>query len=374
MLFNQIIGAQDLKNALVSSVSNNHVSHSQLFYGQEGCAQLAMAWAYATYLNCEQRQPTDSCGNCASCHKMKKLIHPDVHWIFPAIKPKKGEEEKKVANYMQLWRDTLIKNPYFSNYFWQNSLGGTKMQQGIIPVDEARKILEKISLKPYEGEFKIVIIWLPETMNNEAANAILKVLEEPPAKTVFLMVSNQPNSLLPTILSRAVHVYVPLATDSEMMQVLQQKMGLNHTQAHVRTILSSGSIGKATEIDTQENNITFENATHFLRSSYGFIVNDLVNFSDEFDKQGKQEQVNFLHYILSIFRDLILWQNNGKVLIKRPSPELVFIEKFSAAVNESNLETVIENTEKAIYHIERNGKPKMIIMDLAIDYRKLLKK
>ncbi len=374
MLFSQIAGTQDLKNALISSVINNHVSHSQLFYGQEGCAQLAMAWAYATYLNCEQRQPADSCGSCASCHKMKKLIHPDIHWIFPSLKPKKGEEEKKVANYMQLWRDTLIQNPYFSNYFWQNSLGGTKMQQGIIPVDEARKILEKISLKSYEGEFKIVIIWLPETMNNEAANAILKVLEEPPAKTVFLMVSNQPNALLPTILSRAVHVYVPLATDTEMIEVLNQKMGLDLSQAQQLTVLSGGSIGKATEIDPKENENIFENATHFLRNSYGFLVNELVSFAENFDSLGKQEQINFFHYILTIFRDLLLWQNKGQVLIKRPSQELVFIEKFSAAVNEDNLEKVIEKTEKAIYHIERNGKPKMIIMDLAIEYRKLLKK
>lgn len=374
MLFSQISGTSKLKEALVASVKNQHVSHSQLFYGQEGCAQLAFAWAYATFLNCENRQQNDACGICASCHKMKKLIHPDVHWIFPSSPPKKGEEEKKTADFHQLWRNTLIQNPYFSNYFWQNSLGLSKMGQGIIPVAEARKILEKVSLKPFEGEFKIVIIWQPETMNVEAANAILKVLEEPPAKTIFLMVSNQPNKLLPTILSRAVHIYVPLAEDDEMVDTLQNKMGLSVTQAKELTVLAEGSLGKAAEIDPQDNQAQFEMATQFLRDSYVFKINELVLFSEDFDKENKQFQIQFLQYILRIFRDLVLWQNGGQVLIKRLEVENQFLEKFAMAVNASNIETAIKETEKAIYHIERNGKPKMIIMDLAISYRKLLKK
>jgi DNA polymerase III subunit delta' len=185
VLFNQIIGHQDTKQALIRAVQRNHIAHAQLFDGKAGSAALGLALAFATYINCENPTATDACDECASCHKMKKLVHPDFHLIFPL--PKAGENLDALT---PQWREFVLEHPYRTLQDWLAFLKVTGNSQGIIPIKEAHQIVGKISLKAFEGEYKILLIWCPELMNIESANALLKILEEPPQKTIFLLVTN----------------------------------------------------------------------------------------------------------------------------------------------------------------------------------------
>ena len=191
MLFKDIPGLDTLKSTLIRSVEANHVAHAQLFHGGVGSANLALAWAYSTYINCEDKQPTDACGQCASCAKMAKMIHPDIHHIFPTPSAK-----ETILELLPTWRKFLIESPYRSLTDWLDFTGITGNKQGIIPIKEGHNIIQKISLKAFEAEYKILIIWQPELMNIESANSLLKLLEEPPAKTLFILVCNDTNKLL----------------------------------------------------------------------------------------------------------------------------------------------------------------------------------
>jgi DNA polymerase III subunit delta' len=379
--FKEIPGLHDIKLALIQSVKRNHVSHSQLFYGTEGGAQLALALAYATYINCESKSDADSCGTCAACHKMNRLIHPDFHLIFPTTKAAKvkasGDDDKKsnsIDGFLPLWRTFLQENPYRTLVDWHEHIGAEKNQQAIIPVEEARKIIQKVSLKAYEAEYKILLIWLPELMNVMASNAILKVLEEPPAKTLFLMVSNDANKLLQTILSRTIMINVPLFEDTDIVQFLEDKNMADISRSKQIAYLAEGNLARAFEIVDHQDHDLHENFAGWMRQCFKPDIIGLVKLADQFDLMTKTSQKQLLEYGTSLFRDIFLWINGGEKLVRLEGDELVFVERFAKVINPENIEFITGEMSETLYNLERNARAKILFLDLSLRIARTIKK
>ncbi|MFN7013856.1 MAG: ATP-binding protein [Bacteroidia bacterium] len=247
MLFSEIPGHIEEKQRLIRSVKDNRVSHAQLFLGPVGSGNLALALAYAQYIACENKQAEDSCGECLSCKKYAKLIHPDLHFVFPI---NKIEDDKKAITsdkFLETWRSTVLDNPYIDINKWNIALG-IEQKLTIINVEEADAILKKLSLKSFEGGYKILIMWMPERMNIASANKLLKIIEEPPDKTLFLLVANNHEDLLPTIISRLQLIKIYPFKDEDIIETLKKQFNISDEQAKRIAFLSEGSLLSALEL------------------------------------------------------------------------------------------------------------------------------
>ncbi|MCU0340544.1 MAG: DNA polymerase III subunit delta [Spirosomaceae bacterium] len=371
MLFKDIIGHDETKQALIRAVENNHVAHAQLFDGPVGGAGLALAWAYAAFVNCEDRQPTDACGRCASCIKTRKLVHPDLHHVFPLPRsPKDGED--LMGELTPLWRSFLEESPYQTLPNWLTHINATGNQQGIIPIKESRSIINKLSLKAFEGAFKIMLLWQPELLNIAAANALLKVLEEPPDKTLFLLVSNQSDKLLTTIISRTQRVAVRGFTDDEVMQYLHQK-GVEERRAKQIAYLAEGNLAEARRLVDETDDNRHEWFANWMRKCYARDFATLVKLADEFDALGKERQKSIFEYSLNIFRDLFLWQNGVNDLLRLEAEELTFVQNFGKATRPEAIEFLVQEITEGYYHLERNARAKILFLDVSISAARVLR-
>jgi DNA polymerase III subunit delta' len=379
MRFQDIPGLGSIKNTLIHSVETNHVAHAQLFHGGVGSANLALAWAYATYINCEDRSAVsadtssglsgDACGRCASCVKMAKMVHPDIHHIFPTPSAK-----ETILELLPTWRKFLLASPYRSMTDWLEFTGVTGNKQGIIPIKEAHNIIEKISLKAFEAEYKILIIWQPELMNIESANSLLKLLEEPPAKTLFILVCNDTNRLLTTILSRTQRIVIPAFTDEETIGYLTEKEGVTYDRAKQVAYLSEGNLSKASELVNYEGESKHQWFATWMRSAYKPDFTALVKMADEFDAFPKEYQKGMMEYGLNIFRDLLLWKNGAEALVRLEGEELTFVQNFSKAVKAEAIELIVNELSQTHYYLERNGRAKILHLDLSLTIARLFKK
>ncbi|TAH16792.1 MAG: DNA polymerase III subunit delta [Runella slithyformis] len=364
MLFQDIIGHEDTKRALIRSVQNNHVAHAQLFDGPAGGAGLALALAFATFVNCEDPQPHDACGRCASCIKMKKLAHPDIHHIFPLPRaPKDGEE--LLAELTPQWRTFIAESPYQTLPNWLAHINATNNQQGIIPIKESRNIIKKLSLKAYEGEYKIMLLWQPELLNGQSANALLKILEEPPAKTLFLLITSQSDKLLTTIISRAQRVAVRGFSDAEVADYLQQK-GIDPKRAQQIAYLSEGNMATARHLASEVDDNRFEWFANWMRTAYRRDYVQLVKLADDFDAFTKEKQKGLFDYGLNLFRDMFLWQNGAAALLRIQNEELTFVQRFGDTVAPAAIALLVEEITQAYYHLERNARAKILFLDLSL--------
>jgi DNA polymerase III subunit delta' len=369
--FSEIIGHQELKNTLVQAVAHNHVAHAQLFVGPDGCANLALALAFAAYLNCEDRQSNDSCGRCASCIKTSKLAHPDVHHIFPVASTKKIKENIADA-FMPLWREFVAENPYKALPDWLEFIGADN-KQGNISANEARNVIAKISLKAYEAEYKILLLWQPEMLNVYSANALLKVLEEPPPKTIFLLVCNDSNQLLSTIISRTQRVNIPAFTDDEIIEFLTERKNLSATDAQRAAYLAEGDLNKAISLAFNDKDNKHAWFADWMRKAYKPELAALVALADEFDGKSKEFQKGMFDYGLVLFRDLFLFQNGSEQLVRLLGEELTFVQNFSKAVKPHVIEKVVNELSDAHYHLERNARAKIVFLDLSLTIARLFK-
>ena len=364
LLFRDIIGHDETKRALLRSVQTNHVAHAQLFDGPMGGAGVALAWAFATYVNCEDRQPEDSCGRCPSCVKMRKLVHPDVYHIFPLPRtPKDGED--LLAELTPKWRSFLEAQPYRTLSEWLAYINATGNQQGIIPIRESRGIINKLSLKAFEGEYKIMLFWQPELLNIAAANALLKILEEPPEKTLFLLVSSQSDKLLTTIISRTQRVAVRAFDDDEVTQFLTQK-GVDERRARQIAYLCEGNLSEAVRLTHETEDDRHAWFANWMRKCYSRDFAALVKLADEFDGLGKEKQKGIFDYTLNLFRDLFLWQNGVEDLLRLQDEELSFVQKFGKAVVPASIELLIQEITDGYYHLERNARAKVLFLDISL--------
>ncbi|QCR24730.1 DNA polymerase III subunit delta [Pontibacter sp. SGAir0037] len=365
MFFSQITGHQETKQLLLKSVQHNHVAHAQLFLGQEGSANLALALAYATYINCENKQPDDSCGACNSCVKMNKLVHPDFNFVMPVTSTKSVTKDVLSQKFLNEWREFVLANPYQGLNEWMQHIGAEN-KQGMISKEESRQLVKLVSLKAFEGDYKIVVIWLPELMHSAAANALLKLLEEPPAKTLFLLVSQSAEKLLATITSRTQIVQVRAFTEQEVIAYLQESYKLDEAAAYQVAQLAEGSLNAAVKLTSEVSSDYFTFFTDWMRHCYSYKFADVVDMSEKFQTLGRENQKNFLLYALNLFRKVMLFGIDASMITYLPPNELDFVQKFSKVITHANAGQLAEELNEAHYHIERNANPKMVFVDSSI--------
>jgi len=368
MNFSQIPGQKDIISKLVTSVHEGKVSHAQLFAGPEGCGGLALAMAYAKFISCENRTETDSCGVCKSCVKYDKLIHPDLHFVFPVIKGKKTSEPLS-DNYMEEWRSMVGKTPFFTLNNWLDSLE-TGNAQGMIFAAEASEIIKKLSLKSFESDFKIMIIWLPEKMHTSAANKLLKLIEEPPEKTIFLLVSDEPDKVIPTILSRCQLIRLPGFSNDEITGYLIDILKADRQKAVEIARVANGNLIKAKELFENEDSSSrnLDRFKNLMRFAWKRDIISILSWSEDISATGREAQKNFLSYSLRILRENLMLtlgqQNNNLVFLA--GEEASFSGNFHPFINTENIYNLTDEFNLAFSHVEANGNPKIIFLDLAL--------
>lgn len=385
MLFSEVIGQNDIKQRFIRSVQEGRIPHAQLLYGSAGVGKLALAIAYAQYICCENRSENDSCGVCPSCLKYNKYIHPDLHFVFPIIRPA-GKTSTVCDDFLPLFREQLTASPYFSINDWYASMGDDN-KQGVIYSNESQEIIRKLSLKTYESEYKVMIIWLPEKMNAECANKLLKILEEPPQNTVFLMVSNSPDEILTTILSRTQQIAVPKLNDADIVTKLLRNPEINITQHDALNIarISNGSYLSALAMlnEDDENKSGFERFVMIMRLAWQVgnrkdhaSLKTLRKWSEDMASPsfGRERQKKFLTYAQHMTRENFIMNLKNSDLNYFSSYEADFSVKFSPFINERNVEDIMKEFELAERHIERNVNAKMVFFDLVLKIIMLLKR
>lgn len=370
MLFSDIIGHDETKRTLLRAVQNNHLAHAQLFDGPPGSANLALALALATYVNCEEPGPDDACGRCASCIKINKLVHPDLHLVFPVANM--AGKGKNSEAFLADWRKLVLDSPYRTLAEWLDTVGADN-KQGNISAEEARNILQKLSLKAYEGRYKVMLIWLPEYMNASSANALLKVLEEPPERTLFLLVANQLDKLLITILSRTQRVAVRAFTDEEVAMFLRQQLNLDEARARQVAYLADGNLADGLRLARAEADDRQTWFADWMRICYKQDLIALVKQADQFDGFSKERQKGLFEYSLRLCRDLFLWQQGAEALLRLPEDELTFVKNFAKVLSTKHVERIVADLNEALYHIERNARPKMILLDMSLTFSRLIR-
>jgi len=375
MNFSQIPGQTEIKSKLIRSVREERVSHAQLFAGPEGCGAMALALAYARYVSCENRTGEDSCGTCKSCVKYEKMIHPDLHFVFPVIKGKKATDPVS-DNYIEEWREFVKKSPYFTINDWFDSIE-VGNAQGMIFASEASEIIKKLSLKTFESDFKIMIIWLPEKMHQATSNKLLKMIEEPPDKTLFLLVSEEPDKVIPTILSRCQLVKIPSFGNDVTEKYIIRRFGLTPEKAADISRVSNGNIIRAIELCENEDS-SLANLDFFktlMRHAWKRDIISIISWSEEMASTGRENQKNFISFSLRLLREnlmLSLDQLKNR-LVFLAGEEANFSTNFHPFINQNNIYPLTEEFNLVYSHIEANGNAKIIFLDLALKVTRLIR-
>ena len=376
MQFKDVIGQSAVKQRLIQSVRENHVSHAQLFLGPAGCGKLPLALAYAQYILCPNRTETDSCGVCPTCQKMQKLVHPDLHFVVPTANTKKVKSNPESDLFMEEWREYVIQNEgYVDTSSWYTFLD-VENKQGYMSVRDAASLLRKLNMKAYEGEFKIAIIWMAEKMRTDTANKLLKLLEEPPEKTVFLLIAEDQDQLLATIKSRTALVKIPAIEISQVEEALVERLGCDPQQAHDAALISEGNWSNACHFvkESEDRKFFFTTFQQWMRLCFRAAYSELIDFSNNIKSLGREKQKELLDYGLRIIRNALLFNNNLAGIVMLPDDEKTFNSKFAPFITPANLAQIAELFEEAIRHIERNGNAQIIFTDVSFKMVGLLKK
>ncbi len=373
MLFKDVIGRQELKKHLMQTIQKNRISHAQLFLGNEGSGNLPMALAYTRYLFCENKTETDSCGTCRNCTRMDKLEHPDVHFSFPI--QAKGSDIYLSDHMITEWRSLNLENPYFGINDWYEAGEGSN-KQGNIAVKEADNISHKLALKSFEGGYKVLIMWLPEMMKAPASNKLLKIIEEPPPNTLFLLVSQGTDNIISTILSRTQIVKVLPPKEEEISDYLVNKYQIEKAEADNLAHLSDRSVAEAVHLMKNIGSTSFniENFIAWMRMCYKRDVPETIDWVDAMAKHNREEHKSFLKFCLQMFRNSIVGHYTNGDTVVLTEPQAKFLKKFAPFINHNNIVLLSEAIDEAHYHIERNANPKILFMDLSLKIFLQLKK
>ena len=373
MLFGEIIGQREVKQRLLNLVREDRTPHALMLFGPGGTGKLALAVAMAQYLACGNRGTEDSCGTCPSCLKFAKLVHPDLHFVVPVLKAGKVTGPPVSDDFIQTWRKTLLSDNYVTESLWYDAMGAEN-KQGIINVKESESIIRKLSFKPYESDYRMMVIWLPEKMNLPAANKLLKLIEEPPDKTLILMVSEHTDRIIPTILSRTQLLHVPPLSDEEIREGLRQE-GTGDPQAiEDAANRANGSFSQALSTLRQDENVSvnFELFTQLMRLSYARNIIELNTWVDHVAAMGRERQKQLIDYSLHLLRENFMLRMEQKSLNYMSGKERDFASKFSPFIHPGNIFQLVEEFGLAGNHIEANGNPRIILMDLSIRVIRLL--
>ena len=381
MLFKDILGQIHIKNHLTKSAEAGRIPHAQLFVGPEGSGTLPMAIAYAQYLLCGN-VGGENAGDNTTCNlKFEHFSHPDLHFVFPVATTDAIKSHPVSDHFMAEWRQFLSESPYGSLFDWLRNLG-IQNKQGLISVDEATDINKKLALKAYEGGYKVMIIWMADKMNGPSANKLLKLLEEPPAKTVFILITENIGDLLQTIVSRCQVIDLMGLSESVIAEELVSREHCDPIQAKKIAHQSEGNYNKALHIFRKENDeFPFDEwFVEWVRSAFrakgnAAAINDLIAWSEKIAATGRETQKQFLHYCIHFFRQALMlnYQATELVFLETNVPKFE-LEKFAPFVNGANITDIYKELEEAIYHIERNGNSKIILTDLSIKLTRLIHK
>lgn len=379
MQFRDIIGQESTKSLLRQAVGQGRIPHAQLFCGPAGVGKLAMAVAYAQYLACEHPTENDSCGKCPSCLQYKNLQHPDLHFAYPIVKGDRGDTCDEFAD---IWRSQLAQSPYFGLDDWYRSLG-VEAKQAMIYEKESSEILRKLSLKSFGDGYKVMIIWQADKMNVNCANKLLKLLEEPPSKTLFILISEHPEQILPTILSRVQMVQIPRLEKEEIAAAL------NCDDAENIAHIANGSmlVAKKLQEDDEQNHIFFEQFIGLMRNA--FTIGQIADANKKFEslkairqwardmsdgKVGREQQKAFLQYAQKQVRENYIYNLGHPEMNYQTSEENKFSTRFAPFIHSNNVEKIMQQLDLAEQQISQNGNAKMIFFDLALQMIVLIKK
>lgn len=375
MLFSHVIGQESIKKQLIASVRGGRIPHAQLFYGPEGCGSLPLAIAYAQFISCLEPTETDSCGKCTSCLKFDKLIHPDLHFAFPVNTSKSVSKDPVSDDYLSVWREMIAENPYFRSAQWYNHMG-IENKQGLISKNESLSIMRKLNLKSFESDFKFLILWLPEKMNPTSGNMLLKLIEEPPSKTIFLLVSEEPEEVLITISSRTQPVKLSLLKESEISNAISSKFKTSTDTANNVARLANGNYISAMEaLNTSEENIfNFEQFTSLMRLCYSRNIPEINNWVETMAVSGREKLKSYFSYSLRIIRENFISNLQNDELVYMTKEEENFSKKFHPFINGRNILSIYSETNTACADIERNANAKIVLFDMALKIIKLIRK
>ena len=371
--FDDVIGQEEAKKRLRQEVAEGRIPHARLFCGPAGAGKLPLALAYARYLSCPHRTAEDACGVCPSCVKWEKLVHPDVHFVFPIVRNAKAKKEV-CDDYIVAWRRLLTGSTYFGLNHWLDEMDAENGQP-LIYAKESDEITRKLSLKSSEGGYKIALIWLPEKLHEVCANKLLKLLEEPPAQTLFLLVSEAPEMLLTTIISRTQRFNVPCINETEITQALTRRFGLQTADAQNVAHLANGNFVKALETIhlSEENRLFFDLFVSLMRLSYQRKIKEMKQWSEQLAGMGRERQKNFLMYCQRMIRENFIFNLHQPEMNYLTTDEQQFATRFAPFVNERNVMGIMNELTEAQLHIEQNVNARMVFFDFSLKMIVLLK-
>ncbi len=366
MKFSEILGQNKIKEQLASMVNNNRISHALLFHGKEGIGKKALALAFAQYIICENKHGNDSCGECPACKKAQKMVHPDIHYVFPVIK--EGTKSAVSDDFLPQWRDEILSNPYFSYQHWNNVIGDGKKASSIY-VDESSEMIKKLNFKPFESEYKVMIIWLPEKMNTQTANKLLKTLEEPSEKTVLILIAENIDFMLSTILSRVQQIKIAPIENQYINNYLSENFSSPEDLVQFAVNYGKGNLNKSIDaLQQSEENKRYHNwFVQFMRLTYSNKMLEVIELNNEIISYDKNEIKNFLSYSIRYLRDNFLLNKEQDNLVFLVENEKEFAQKFSSFINENNIELMYSSINQTIESINRNANVKIQFQVLAIN-------
>lgn len=372
MQFSQVIGQSALKERLTASFREGRIAHALMFLGPEGSGNLALALAFAQYIACPNRTELDSCGVCPTCKKIDQHQFADLHYTFPFFNRSEGSEKTTCNDWITAWRNHLKQAPYTTVDEWRNEITEDNKQL-IMSVYEAANIIKHLTLKSYEGGYKFQVIWMAEYLKTDTANKLLKIVEEPPEKTIFLFVANSLENILQTILSRVQVVYVPKVDDEAILQSLMS-LGSSSEKAQEIAHFAHGDWNKALQLLHSKNPdenyaIQFQ---HWMRMCYKKDVPGIVRWSDEMHKLNREDQKHFLTYALDQVRQNLVLNYTGADFVRLNNSEKSFSDKFAPFINDLNAEELMEEITEAFHDVSRNAYTKLVLTDLSFKLHYLL--
>ena len=374
MFFKDVVGQNKIKNKLIQTVKEGRISHALLLAGPLGSGDLALAIAFAQYICCTDRQDAESCGVCPGCLKNQKLIHPDLHFAFPVNTTKSNDTCPVSDHFIDKWREAISENPYLSLNKWYDIIG-IENKQGLISKYESEAIIRKLSMKSFESDYKIMIIWHPEKMNKTAANKLLKLIEEPPDKTLFLLVTNAPGELIPTIISRLQIIKIPKIEDNDLKAAVKEKSGLDDRKVQEIVNLADGSYLEAMDavLADEEYSKNLERFMQLMRLCYSKNITEINEWIEDIISLGREGQKDFLIYSLRMIRNNFLISMQQLKMVHLTEKENDFSQKFHPFINKSNIDSMALEINKAYNDIERNAYGRIVFLDLALKMMKLIK-
>jgi DNA polymerase-3 subunit delta' len=381
MLFKQIVGHEHLKNHLIQSASSGRIPHAQLFVGPEGSGVLPLAIAYAQYILCGNSDKENSGGDEACNLKFDHFAHPDLHFIYPTVTTEEVKSKPKSLDFLKDWRQFLLEQPYGSLFDWYTLLS-VQNKQGEIRVEDAQEILKSLSLKSYEGGYKIMIIWMADKLNIAASNKLLKLLEEPTDKTLFILITENEEDIIQTIRSRCQVLHFSPLSENAIANHLVTCQNIDEKKASLIAHKAQGNYNKALRLcDDKNDNQPFEEwFVNWVRAAFrakgnASAIQDLISWSEQIAGLGRETQKKFLHFCIEMFRQALLLNYQADKLVYLETNVANFnLNKFAPFVTGNNITDIYKEIQDAIYHIERNGNAKIILTDLSIKLTRLIHK